>query len=176
VGSEDAYVFAITERKRLWRSVDGGSTFTDATPALAAAIQQAEDVAVLQLIQDRENPQNVLIVGAGTYMWVTNDFGATFRGRQNPGRWSGAAAGIRAHPFVSSWMLALVRRPNCKARVAAPARCRCRRPPSLPLALPSCSALLSQAQPLPPSSLSVWRPYNPSPHTGVRGVRHAVPT
>lgn len=116
VGKDDRYVFAVTDKKKLWRSTDGGASFTDVTSRLATAIQQKEEVEITQIFQDAAAPQNALFIGSGSFMWATNDYGETFHARQTPNMWQGNRAAVRVHPFITNWMLALVRRPNCQVR------------------------------------------------------------
>lgn len=116
IGKDDRYVFALTERKTLWRSTDGGGAFTNMTSKLSAGNEEDGRGDVVQIIQDTDNPQNVLFVGSGSYFWATNDYGETVHAKQTPSNWKGMRIYTRVHPYNSNWVLAIVRRPNCEVR------------------------------------------------------------
>lgn len=114
VGVNDQYVFSVTLKNMLWRSVDGGATFTDITKLLNDTIKGVEPVQVVRIVASRANPANILFQGAGTYFWVTNNYGDTFTAYQTTGLWKGGRADLRVHPVKDDWILALVRRPDCR--------------------------------------------------------------
>ncbi|KAG2441862.1 hypothetical protein HXX76_003470 [Chlamydomonas incerta] len=129
VGADDLTVFAIThkyasEAGGLWRSKDGGSSFVELTAKLNASISNAEVFSVMGVYSQKSHPGNVLLLGTGTYMWVSSDYGETLTPVRTPTKWRGS--GIRSakmHPRRDNWLLVLVKRPDCKSLDKAQMEC-----------------------------------------------------
>ncbi|PNW71630.1 hypothetical protein CHLRE_16g662250v5 [Chlamydomonas reinhardtii] len=129
VGADDLTVFAIThkyasEAGGLWRSKDGGSSFVELTAKLNASISNAEVFSVMGVYSQKSQPGNVLLLGTGTYMWVSSDYGETLTPVRTPTKWRGS--GIRSakmHPRRDNWLLVLVKRPDCKSLDKAQMEC-----------------------------------------------------
>lgn len=116
VGDDDKYVFIITSRNTLWRSKDGGSSFEEITSKLQSSmIKDTEPVLIVNIIASKANPGSLIFQGAGTYLWLSKDYGETFTALRTPTRWKGEHADLRQHPTEDGWILAMVKRPNCTA-------------------------------------------------------------
>ncbi|KAG2489020.1 hypothetical protein HYH03_012458 [Edaphochlamys debaryana] len=127
VGADDLTVFAIThkyasEAGGLWRSKDGGSSFTELTQKLNSSISSAEAFSVMGVYSQRSAPGNVLLLGTGTYMWVSHDYGETLTPVKHTWRGSGIRS-AKMHPRRDNWLLVLVKRPDCKTLDKAQMEC-----------------------------------------------------
>ena len=121
----DKYVFAVTDPPRgavggrLWWSPDGGKSWSDATDRLSGAFDSSPAGAPSSLkgIVDTwahpASPLRVLVQGAGTSNWVSDDGGVTFSRVETPGSTLGWYADIKLHPTKPDWILAKVRRTAC---------------------------------------------------------------
>lgn len=112
VGVDDQYVFVITMTNRVYRSKDGGSSFEEITERFDSSIKKEEPVALVRIIPHATNPNNILFLGAGNYIWTSTDYGETLIPHKTPG-WVGMHSSLRPHPARPDWVLALVRRPGC---------------------------------------------------------------
>ncbi|GFR45937.1 hypothetical protein Agub_g7400, partial [Astrephomene gubernaculifera] len=120
VGADDQTVFAITHKAMseaggLWRSKDGGKTFKDLTSTLNATLPTYEPFSVMAIYSQKSSPGNILLMGTGTYMWTSSDYGETLSPLPTPSHWRGSSIrSAKLHPWHDNWLLLLVKRPACK--------------------------------------------------------------
>lgn len=125
----DQNVLAITKKVGLdagglWLSTDGGKRWAEQTAMLNASLPSTESVEVVGVFAQKSNPSNVLILGAGTWYWTSNDYAKTFTARQTPSKWRGMSIkSYKLHPIRDDWLLILVKRPDCKALDRAQMEC-----------------------------------------------------
>lgn len=122
VGTDDQHVFAITRKTPdgfaggLWRSADGGSTFSDLTQSLNKSLGVGESVDVISMYASKQKPGSMLFLGAGNHTWFTSDFGGTVTKFNNYNGFRGVYVDqLRPHPWNDGWLLILVQRPGCKS-------------------------------------------------------------
>ncbi|KAK9828958.1 hypothetical protein WJX72_003046 [[Myrmecia] bisecta] len=124
----DKYVFALTEATsyqglggRLFRSDYFGNagSWSDVTVDLADAVggdsAQLEAEGVVDLHFHPRHSQKILIQGPGLHHWTTEDFGASYKAVDTPGKTLGLWHELKIHPTQADWILAKVRRNACLA-------------------------------------------------------------
>ncbi|GIL90755.1 hypothetical protein Vretimale_16851 [Volvox reticuliferus] len=118
VGADDQTVFAVTsgltsDKGGLWRSKDGGATFDEWTSKLSG--NNSEPLKIINVLSQKSNENNVLILGAGSYMWVSTDKGENLSPVKYPGGAKGAyIRDVRFNPRHDSWLLMHIKRGSCK--------------------------------------------------------------
>ncbi|KAL6759447.1 hypothetical protein V8C86DRAFT_2572580 [Haematococcus lacustris] len=115
----DLNVLAITKKSGvdaggLWLSSDGGKRWAEKTQLLNASLPAREPVDVMTVLSQASNPANVVLLGTGSYIWTSQDYGSSWKAVQTPTRWRGVSS-YKMHPRQDSWMLALVKRPSCRS-------------------------------------------------------------
>jgi len=121
----DQKVVAMTKRVGwnngggFWLSNDSAKSWTEKTQALtdtmSGSSSASEPVEVLAVYTQKSNPANVVIIGAGSFIWKSSDFCQTVSGKPTPGGWKGSGIkSMRLHPWHDNWLLVLVKRPDCK--------------------------------------------------------------
>lgn len=124
-GLDDQHVFALTKafsnihEDGVWRSTDGGSNFVDISDHFKAPA--GDDSVVYKLMAQKSKPNNMLFIGTGPVIWTSSDYGETAVAVKTPGEWTAALTTYRVHPYHDDWILALVRRKECRS--ANPAAC-----------------------------------------------------
>ncbi|GLI71589.1 hypothetical protein VaNZ11_016826 [Volvox africanus] len=127
VGADDQTVFAVTsgltiEKGGLWRSMNGGATFDEWTAKLS--VNSSETLKIMNLYAQKSNSNNVLILGTGSYMWLSNDKGENFSPVKYPGDAKGAhIRDVRFNPRRDGWLLVHIKRASCKVKDKAHQDC-----------------------------------------------------
>ena len=127
LGSDSGFVLALTSSGHLWRSVNGGLTWSDDTPRLAGA---ADNRGVAAIVVPERNPSRALLVGhfnrslATTLMWTTTTSGYTYE--QPCALASGGASCtsappdevvlLKPHPVAPDVLALLSRRRTCNGQ------------------------------------------------------------
>lgn len=125
----DQNVLAITKKVGtdaggLWLSSDGGKRWTEQTANLNASLPTSETVEVVGVFTQKSNPANVVLLGAGSSYWVSNDYANTVKILQTSTKWRGMSIkSYKIHPQKDDWLLILVKRPDCKALDRAQMEC-----------------------------------------------------
>lgn len=126
VDKADKEVFAITKKRGidtggLWHSSDGGEHWEDKTAMLYGSMPQTEEalsesVDILNIFTPPGNPKDVVLLGTGSFLWVSSDAGATLTARRLPGGLKGAyIRSLKIHPRRNDWLMMLAKRPGCTA-------------------------------------------------------------
>ncbi|EFJ39886.1 hypothetical protein VOLCADRAFT_100398 [Volvox carteri f. nagariensis] len=120
VGDDDQTVFAMTynvktDKGGLWRSKDGGSNFDEFTPKLVA--DSSETFSIFKVFHQKSNPNNMLFMGTGSSMWISNDKGETLRNVSYPGGVLGVyIRDLRFNPRNDTSLLLHVKRASCRVK------------------------------------------------------------
>lgn len=121
VGPSDLLVFTYTEQGHLWRSKDGGVTWSDETDAgklepprakVTAAGTHRPEPGVRGLLYTPLSDKKVFFRGDFEFHWLTEDGGDTYKQVRGPQGYLGIMP-VRFHPSESDWFLAMARRWAC---------------------------------------------------------------
>jgi len=128
----DRFVFAVTEAGeramggRLYWSSDFGAapSWVDATPRLEGALAPSPGLppamrGVVDVFAHADAPCRLLVQGAGSLHWTTEDCGKSFKPAPAPAGTAGWFADFKLHPTQPAWILSKVRRAECHRRGAA---------------------------------------------------------
>mmetsp|Transcript_15969 Transcript_15969/g.34497 ORF Transcript_15969/g.34497 Transcript_15969/m.34497 type:complete len:890 (+) Transcript_15969:138-2807(+) len=108
----------------LWLSKDGAATWVEKSQALNDTIKAAEPVQIIATFNQKSSPAKLVLLGVGTYIWQSNDYGNTFTARQTPTKWKGSGIkSMKMHPWRDNWLLVLVKRPDCRSLDHAQMEC-----------------------------------------------------
>eukprot|EP00850_Spirogloea_muscicola_P018145 SM000163S02313 [mRNA] locus=s163:117559:130545:+ [translate_table: standard] len=133
VGADDKVVFAVTDNGHLWRSTDGGTTWSDQVKEgkLEGAMDRPESKGpyeagpgVETLLPHPGDPSKIFLQGSADTHWISRDRGQTYTKVQGPAGYIGFVT-IRMHPTETDWMLVIAKRWDCWSKVSAahPSNC-----------------------------------------------------
>lgn len=100
-------VFVLTERGKVYRSVDGGKGWTNQASKLHAA---SSNPTVRSVHISRADPRKIFFMGTQSENWITTDMGKTYKPTPDIDLHE-----VKLHPVQSNWILGASMSTGCKA-------------------------------------------------------------